>query len=145
MGSSMLGAIATTANPYYTGAEISKQLKASGAKFVVTYSRCVDKLRECGEVLTIVTVDDPPENCLSFSMVYDANENDVPFVEIDTNDAVSLPFSSGTTGLPKGVILTHKNMVSSVAQQVLIINFVYNILVKMSIFNLTFNHIFYTN
>ncbi|KAE8652343.1 4-coumarate--CoA ligase 2 [Cucumis sativus] len=119
MGSSMLGAVATTANPYYTGAEISRQLKASGAKFVVTYSRCVDKLREsCGDVLTIVTIDAPPENCLSFSMVYDADENDVPSVEIDTNDAVALPFSSGTTGLPKGVILTHKNMVSSVAQQV---------------------------
>ncbi|XP_038901547.1 4-coumarate--CoA ligase 3 isoform X2 [Benincasa hispida] len=118
MGSSMLGTVATTANPYYTAAEISKQLMASGAKFVVTYSQCVAKLRESGEDLTIVTVDDPPENCLSFSMVYDADENDVPFVEIDTNDAVSLPFSSGTTGLPKGVILTHKNMVSSVAQQV---------------------------
>lgn len=118
MASSMLGAVATTANPYYTAAEISKQLKASGAKFVVTYSQCVDKLKESGEHLTIVTVDDPPENCLSFSMVYDADVNDVPSVEIDTNDAVSLPFSSGTTGLPKGVILTHKNMVSSVAQQV---------------------------
>ncbi|KAG6605161.1 4-coumarate--CoA ligase 3, partial [Cucurbita argyrosperma subsp. sororia] len=118
MGSSMIGSVATTANPYYTAAEISKQLKMSGAKLVVTYSHCVDKLRESDVDLTIVTVDDPPENCLSFSMVYDADENDVPFVEIDWNDAVSLPFSSGTTGTPKGVVLTHKSMVSSIAQQV---------------------------
>ena len=33
--------------------------------------------------------------------------------EIDVdNDIVTLPFSSGTTGLPKGVMLTHKNMVT---------------------------------
>ena len=31
-------------------------------------------------------------------------------IDVD-NDIVTLPFSSGTTGLPKGVMLTHKNMV----------------------------------
>lgn len=120
MGSSVIGAVATTANPYYTAAEISKQLKVSGAKLVVTYSQCVDKVREYGEDLIVITVDDPPtENCKSFSMVYDADEKDIPAVEIESTDTVSLPFSSGTTGLPKGVVLTHKSMVSSVAQQVL--------------------------
>ena len=32
-------------------------------------------------------------------------------IDVD-NDIVTLPFSSGTTGLPKGVMLTHKNMVT---------------------------------
>ena len=40
--------------------------------------------------------------------------------EIDVmNDLVALPYSSGTTGLPKGVMLTHFNLVANVCQQVL--------------------------
>lgn len=39
-------------------------------------------------------------------------------VEISPDDVVALPYSSGTTGLPKGVMLTHKGLVTSVAQQV---------------------------
>lgn len=87
---------------------------------IVTYSRCVDNVRECGGDFTVIAVDESPEtkDCLNFSVVYEADENDVPAVEIAPNDAVALPFSSGTTGLPKGVVLTHKSMVSSVAQQV---------------------------
>ncbi|KAJ0890606.1 putative acid--thiol ligase [Helianthus annuus] len=42
----------------------------------------------------------------------------VPEVEISPDDVVALPYSSGTTGLPKGVMLTHKGLVTSVAQQV---------------------------
>ena len=40
--------------------------------------------------------------------------------EIDVmNDLVALPYSSGTTGLPKGVMLTHFNLVANACQQVL--------------------------
>ena len=40
--------------------------------------------------------------------------------EIDVmNDLVALPYSSGTTGLPKGVMLTHFNLVANTCQQVL--------------------------
>lgn len=48
----------------------------------------------------------------------EANERDIPGVKISPDDVVALPYSSGTTGLPKGVMLTHKGMVTSVAQQV---------------------------
>ena len=39
-------------------------------------------------------------------------------MKISPEDVVALPYSSGTTGLPKGVMLTHKGLVTSVAQQV---------------------------
>ncbi|KAK7253131.1 hypothetical protein RIF29_37584 [Crotalaria pallida] len=121
MAASMIGAVATTANPFYTAAEILKQLRASKAKLIVTQSMYVEKLREhakIGEDFKVITVDDPPENCLHFSVVSEGNENEVPGVEIHPDDTVALPFSSGTTGLPKGVILTHKSLTTSVAQQV---------------------------
>jgi len=37
---------------------------------------------------------------------------------VEQDDVVALPYSSGTTGLPKGVMLTHRGLVTSVAQQV---------------------------
>ncbi|XP_042057815.1 4-coumarate--CoA ligase 2-like [Salvia splendens] len=125
MAASMIGAATTTANPFCTSGEIYKQFKASGSKMIVTQSAYVDKLRDTGDEsivfgkdFSIVTIDSPIEDCLSFSDLMAADEASLPEVEIDPNDAVALPFSSGTTGLPKGVILTHRSLISSVAQQV---------------------------
>lgn len=125
MGASMIGAITTTANPFCTSAEIFKQFSASGAKLVITQSQYVHKLLDTvekfpkiGEDFTVITIDDPPESCLHFSVISGADEREIPSVSIDPDDPVSMPFSSGTTGLPKGVILTHKSLISSVAQQV---------------------------
>ncbi|KAJ7949871.1 4-coumarate--CoA ligase like [Quillaja saponaria] len=128
MGASLIGAVTTTANPFYTSSEIFKQFNVSKAKLIITQSQYVDKLRETGdnypklgEDFKVITIDNPPENCLHFSVISETPDYDSaisPDVEIDPNDAVALPFSSGTTGLPKGVILTHKNLITSVAQQV---------------------------
>lgn len=125
LAASMIGAVATTANPFYTAAEIFKQFTVSKSKLIITQAMYVDKLRnhdnglKLGEDFKVITVDDPPENCLHFSVLSETNETDFPSeVEIQPDDAVALPFSSGTTGLPKGVVLTHKSLTTSVAQQV---------------------------
>ncbi|TMW82205.1 hypothetical protein EJD97_006526, partial [Solanum chilense] len=126
LASSMIGAVITTANPFYTKSEAFKQLKASNAKLIVTQSQYVDKFRDpaendpkIGEDFSVVTIDDPPENCLHFSVLSEAKAEDMPKgVVIHPDDPVALPFSSGTTGLPKGVILTHKSLITGVAQLV---------------------------
>lgn len=130
LAASMIGAVATTANPFYTPAEILKQCKASKAKLVITQSMYVSKLREAEsqseEVVDyeVMTIDEPPADdkwnkCMHFSVVSEADEREVEEeVEIHPDDPVALPFSSGTTGLPKGVILTHRSLTTSVGQQV---------------------------
>ncbi|KAJ7982680.1 4-coumarate--CoA ligase like [Quillaja saponaria] len=128
IGGSMIGAVTSTANPFYSAAEIFKQLTASKAKLIITESQYVKKLREAGENylklgedFKVITIDNPPDNCLHFSVISETADKDgeiLPEVEIDPNDAVALPFSSGTTGLPKGVVLTHKSLITSIAQQV---------------------------
>lgn len=126
LASSMIGAVITTANPFYTKSEAFKQLKASNAKLIVTQSQYVDKFRDpaendpkIGEDFSVITIDDPPENCLHFSVLSEAKVEDMPKgVVIQPDDPVALPFSSGTTGLPKGVILTHKSLITGVAQLV---------------------------
>nr|UXX63050.1 4CL2 [Morinda citrifolia] len=119
-GASYRGAMTTTANPFYKPAEIQKQAKASNAKLIITQACYVDKIRDFAKEndVKIMCTDSPPEGCLHFSALTQADENDIPAVKIHPNDVVALPYSSGTTGLPKGVMLTHKGLVTSVAQQV---------------------------
>ncbi|KAJ4718704.1 4-coumarate:CoA ligase [Melia azedarach] len=120
LGASYRGATATAANPFFTPAEISKQAKASNAKLIITQACHVDKVRELAEErdVKIMCIDSSPDGFLHFSELTKADENDLPNVEIKPDDVVALPYSSGTTGLPKGVMLTHKGLVTSVAQQV---------------------------
>ena len=61
------------------------------------------------------------KGCITLDDVIKCGQNspDLPKVEIDVmNDMCALPYSSGTTGLPKGVMLTHFNLVANGCQQV---------------------------
>jgi 4-coumarate--CoA ligase len=78
----------------------------------------VQQFAQENDHVKIMTIDSLTENCLHFSELTSSDENEIPAVKIKPDDVVALPYSSGTTGLPKGVMLTHKGLVTSVAQQV---------------------------
>ncbi|KAJ8755490.1 hypothetical protein K2173_019288 [Erythroxylum novogranatense] len=120
LGASYRGAITTAANPFFTPAEIAKQVKSSGAKLIITQACYVDKVKDLvNEVgVMIMCIDSPPDGCLHFSELTQADESNLPEVDFSPEDVVALFYSSGTTGLPKGVMLTHKGLITSVAQQV---------------------------
>ncbi|EAZ07174.1 hypothetical protein OsI_29419 [Oryza sativa Indica Group] len=118
LASSRLGAVTTTANPLHTPPEIAKQVAASGATVVVTEPAFVAKVSGLAGV-TVVATGDGAEGCASFAGLAAADGSALPEVAIDVaSDAVALPYSSGTTGLPKGVMLSHRGLVTSVAQLV---------------------------
>ncbi|CAJ2661487.1 unnamed protein product [Trifolium pratense] len=142
LAASYLGAIATAANPFFMAAEIGKQAKASKAKLIITQACYYDKVKELlsldddndhDDVIVnknnknkkkLVLIDSLPPSTSSstvhFSTLIDdaADHQELQDVKIEPDDVVALPYSSGTTGLPKGVMLTHKGLVSSIAQQV---------------------------
>jgi acyl-CoA synthetase (AMP-forming)/AMP-acid ligase II len=112
-----LGGIITTVNPLYTSDELATQLKDSGARFLVTVPPFLDKAREAAARTGIETVFvfGTAEGARSFAELLQAPASPPP-VTIDPDDVVVLPYSSGTTGLPKGVMLTHRNLVANLQQ-----------------------------
>lgn len=57
-----------------------------------------------------------PEGAINFKEFTDTKVDVEDLPSTLPNDVVLLPYSSGTTGLPKGVQLTHKNMVANLCQ-----------------------------
>jgi acyl-CoA synthetase (AMP-forming)/AMP-acid ligase II len=116
-GAIRIGAIVHTSNPVSTPEELSYQLADAGSKILVTVNalseKAVEAIAEARRDIEVVTIDDSPFTTLA-SLMKDAEP---PAVTVDpANDIVALPYSSGTTGLPKGVMLTNRNIVAQLNQ-----------------------------
>ena len=114
------GATATTVNALYTGEEMGTQLSDSKARFLFTVSPLLAAAKDAASRAGIaddhVVVLDGAEGHPSLRDLLTEN-NPAPQVRFDPAEQIAvLPYSSGTTGRPKGVILTHRNLVANVAQ-----------------------------
>ena len=125
-GALAAGLAVTTINSLYTPDELAFQLRDSGAKLLVTVSPFLDRaraaLRQEGVVVTeTILLDDArddastpmPESTLADALSTTAER---PQVTVTGDDVAALPYSSGTTGRAKGVVLTHRNLVANLVQ-----------------------------
>ncbi len=106
------GGTITTVNPTYGADEIRFQLNDAGASLVIT-------VPGFAETATAAIVDSPADEVVvigepSYSALFGEAIEQVPVTVGE--DVLVLPYSSGTTGLPKGVMLTHHNLVANLAQ-----------------------------
>ncbi|WRX33796.1 AMP-dependent synthetase/ligase domain - like 10 [Theobroma cacao] len=118
-----IGAIATTANPIYTVNELSKQIKDSIPKLVVTVPELFDKVKDFK--LPVIFLGSKrnqqpydPKDILKILSFHDllglaGNVTEFPAVSVKQTDTASLLYSSGTTGVSKGVVLTHRNFIAA--------------------------------
>jgi len=119
---SKLGAISCPMNPSYRDREITYHVNDSGAKVMVTHASLWPVVEACRPRLpnlarVVVTGDDVARNgACRYDDVVDSGSVAAPAVVVEQRQLAALPYSSGTTGLPKGVMLTHRTLVCNQLQ-----------------------------
>ncbi len=121
-GASKAGAVATPLNPSYKEEETLHQLHDSGARLLVANAEgaaIAKKIRgRLPDLFEIVATEEGGGDLPRFAEWIRAHPPSPP-PEPPINpseDLIALPYSSGTTGLPKGVMLTHRNLVANYHQ-----------------------------
>ncbi len=132
------GCVVTPISPVYTSHEVRFQLENSGARAVVCQDILLENIRKSGAALDHIVVTSVSEYLPSLKRFFErmfngsrpsdlgrtgkvhrfqellAQGGGPPEVAIDpATDLAALPYTGGTTGNPKGVMLTHRNLISA--------------------------------
>ncbi|XP_063634769.1 uncharacterized protein LOC134805364 [Cydia splendana] len=120
------GAIITSINPIYTAHEVQRQLLLSDAKIIVTLPETVEIVKNALKmanklklpIIVVKTNEPTPEGTIVFNELSEVNVDLSCLKEVrrTAKDVCFLPYSSGTTGVPKGVELTNENLVANMEQ-----------------------------
>jgi long-chain acyl-CoA synthetase len=121
-GLSKAGAILVPMNPLFKEYEVEYESKDSGAETMIVFQLMypnVAAVKDKTKLKNIIVMEfgEKPEGTIGWAELMAKTKPDPPAYEFNAKeDLAALVYTSGTTGLPKGTMLTHYNLVSNVVQ-----------------------------
>ncbi|WP_327236087.1 4-coumarate--CoA ligase family protein [Streptomyces sp. NBC_01317] len=113
------GATVTTAHPLATAEELATQLRDAAARWIVTVGPLLEVARRSAELIGGIEEIFVCDRAVGHRSVRDLARSTAPQLTVPLDpgeDIAVLPYSSGTTGVPKGVMLTHRSIATNLAQ-----------------------------
>ncbi len=124
-----IGATLTAISPLFVGREMAYQIKDSGAQYLIMIDRFFRHYKKEKEGLPLKRVilvnvegkvpkEEEDDVVIHYNTLMEQNPEPkpIPRVTIDPNDVAVIQYTGGTTGLPKGALLSHYNIVANVYQ-----------------------------
>ncbi|MDO7578102.1 MAG: AMP-binding protein, partial [SAR86 cluster bacterium] len=108
-----MGAVCVLLNSWWVPDEVSYGLENSQAKILVADQKRLRGLEKFQDVQKIIVRPDSDSKFSNFNDFISSHETTFPVVDLDTNDNATIFYTSGSTGFPKGVLSTHRNILAT--------------------------------